>query len=68
VFQRGTLKQTDSKTTYSFDEQQPLVGLQGYETTNQIKALGFVMYNCSHIDHETTLQTESNLTQSEDSP
>lgn len=46
-FSRGVLKASDSSSTQSFSLENPLVGLQGYETSTVIKALGVVKYNCS---------------------
>ena len=46
-FVRGYLKSTDSSTVQTFTKEQPLAGLQGYETRSTIKALGFIKYNCT---------------------
>jgi len=46
-FTRGALKLGDSQSTTSFDPGSPLVGLQGYETSTDIRALGFIKYNCT---------------------
>lgn len=46
-FSRGVLKPGDSVASFSFSPGQPLVGLQGYESPQMIKALGFIKFNCS---------------------
>ena len=56
-FTRGVLKPTDSVTFQDFTEQNPLVGLQGYESKNSIKALGFVRFNCTQGPPPTPLET-----------
>lgn len=46
-FERGRLKSTDSSTYQYFTEDNPFIGMQGYETESVFTALGFIRYNCT---------------------
>ena len=48
LFEIGNSKAIDNRfQAFSFEIESPLVGLQGYESSTAIKALGFIMFNCT---------------------
>lgn len=54
-FSSGRLKSTDSSTFQYFTSENPLYGIQGYETSTIVKALGFVRYNCTGVAPESLI-------------
>jgi hypothetical protein len=49
VLTRGELKDTDSRVSFDYTPETPLIGLQAYETANSIKALGFIRWECFEV-------------------
>ena len=49
-FERGTLKVTDSRAIFTYTAENPLVGLQAYEKSESISALGFIKLECFEFE------------------
>jgi hypothetical protein len=50
VLKRGNTVGTIEWVHYLFSENEPLIGLRGYETSSKIWSLGFIKYNCTSSD------------------
>ena len=68
LFEIGNAKAIDNRfQAFSFEIESPLVGLQGYESSTAIKALGFIMFNCTSSNAVLPTSNSTNKNKTADS-